>query len=116
MAYDEVLAQKVREALVDVAEVTEKTMFGGVAFMIDKTMCLGVDKDDLIVRCHKSETEAMLKRPGVRKFDLSGRPIRGWLLVGPEATKRSNDLSGWIKHALAWRKQTNPSGNRPATK
>lgn len=81
------LADKVRRALAGIAGLTEKRMFGGIAFLVDGAMCVGVDKGDLIVRCAKEETDALLAREGVRVFDLSGgRPMKGWLLVGPEAT------------------------------
>lgn len=88
MAYNEALAERVRRALAGMEGLTEKKMFGGIAFLVDGKMCMGVDKDDLIVRCGKDDTEKLLARKGVREFDLSGgRPMNGWLLVGPEATR-----------------------------
>src|SRR5262245_18597816 len=98
MAYDEALAERVRKALAKTPAVTEKKMFGGIAFLRDGAMCIGVDKSDLIVRCEKDKTDALLALPGVRVFDLSGgRPMQGWLLVGPEATKSASGFKQWLE-------------------
>ena len=89
MPYDEALAERVRRALAGTKGLTEKKMFGGIAFLVDGAMCIGVDKGDLIVRCAKDETEALLAKVGVREFDLSGgRPMKVWLLVGSLAMGR----------------------------
>jgi TfoX/Sxy family transcriptional regulator of competence genes len=103
MPYDEALADKVRRALAGIPGLTEKKMFGGVAFLMKGAMCVGVDGTDLIVRCAKDETEQLLTKKGVRIFDLSGgRPMKGWLLVGPEATGSAGGFKSWIDFALAW--------------
>lgn len=100
MPYDEALAQRVRVALAGMTGLTEKKMFGGIAFMVDGAMCIGVDKDDLIVRCAKEDTDALLAKPGVRPFDLSGgRPMKGWLLVGRDATSTARGFESWIAFA-----------------
>lgn len=97
MPYDEALAEKVRRALARTKGLTEKKMFGGLAFLVNGVMCIGVDRDDLIVRCAKDETDTLLAKKGVREFDLSGgRPMKGWLLVGPEATGSAAGLEAWI--------------------
>ncbi len=102
MAFSEKLAARVRAALSGVGAITEKRMFGGLVFMRDGAMLIGVDKDDLIVRCPKEETDAHLKRRGVRVFDLSGgRPMKGWLLVGKSATQTDRGFEEWIAFALA---------------
>lgn len=106
MAYNADLAELVRQAITGVKGVTEKKMFGGIAFMANDRMLIGVDKDDLIIRCEKEETDALLKKKGVRVFDLSGgRPMKGWLLVGPEATKTAKGLSEWVEFAIAENKK-----------
>lgn len=102
MPHDEALAAEVRRALAGTPGLTEKKMFGGVAFLVDGVMCVGVDRTDLIVRCAKDETDALLAKEGVRVFDLSGgRPMKGWLLVGREATATEGGLAAWIAFALA---------------
>ena len=101
MPYSETLAHKVRQALARTKGLHEKKMFGGIAFLVDGTMCIGVDKDDLIVRCEKDQTDELLQKKGVRVFDLSGgRPMKGWLLVGPEATRTARGFKEWIDFAL----------------
>jgi TfoX/Sxy family transcriptional regulator of competence genes len=103
MPYDQALADKVRRALAGTPGLTEKKMFGGIAFLMRGSMCVGVDGTDLIVRCEKDETGQLLTKKGVRIFDLSGgRPMKGWLLVGPEATKTTAAFKSWLDFALAW--------------
>lgn len=101
MPYDERLAEKVRRALEGLPGLVEKKMFGGVAFLVNGSMCIGVDKTDLIIRCEKDETDELLTRKGVRPFDLSGkRPMKGWLLVGAEATARPAGFKAWLDFAI----------------
>src|ERR1044071_3118174 len=70
MPDNEALAERVRRALAGTQGLTEKKMFGGIAFLVNGAMCVGVDRDDLIVRCEKDETEKLLAKEGVREFDL----------------------------------------------
>jgi len=70
MAYDEKLAERIRKSLSGVRNVQEKKMFGGMAFMVNGKMCVGVDKEDLMVRCDPEMTDELLKGEGVRIFDL----------------------------------------------
>lgn len=115
MPYNEALAAKVRRALEGTKGLTEKKMFGGIAFLVDGAMCVGVDKEDLIVRCPKEETDALLAKAGVRAFDLSGsRPMKGWLLVGPEATRTDADLAAWIAFARDRALQPPKDAKKPA--
>jgi TfoX/Sxy family transcriptional regulator of competence genes len=100
MAYNEKLAERIRAKLAGVRNVKEKKMFGGVAFMVNDKMCVGVDKDDLILRCDPEMTDELLKKKGVRPFDLTGRPMKGWLLVSPDGTNGKSDLDTWITFAL----------------
>ncbi|MFZ5896248.1 MAG: TfoX/Sxy family protein [Myxococcota bacterium] len=121
MPYDEALAERVRRALAKTDGLTEKKMFGGIAFLVNGAMCVGVDNTDLIVRCEKDDTDQLLKKKGVRIFDLSGgRPMKGWLLVGSEATKSTAGFKSWLDFALAWAskgdKPAKPSKKRAAAK
>jgi hypothetical protein len=96
MAYDEALAERVR-AVVSLREgVTEKKMFGGIAFMVGGNMACGVSGDELMVRLDPDEAEKALSEANVRVFDMTGRPMRGWILVGPEATAADDELAGWV--------------------
>lgn len=113
MPYDEVLAERVRRALAGTQGLTEKKMFGGIAFLVDGALCVGVDKGDLIVRCAKDETEALLTKKGVREFDLSGgRPMKGWLLVGPEATGTAAGFKTWLDFAREQRLKSPKTAKR----
>lgn len=82
MAYDQGLAQRVREALAGQPGLTERAMFGGIGFMVYGNMACGILKDELMVRVGPEGMEA-LQRPGARVFDLTGRPMKGWVVVSP---------------------------------
>ena len=96
MAYDEGLAQRVREQLDGRPGLTEKKMFGGLAFLLRGNMCVGVIGDDLVVRLDPEEYDEALAKPGARLFDFTGRPMKGWLVAGGEAIEDDDALSGWI--------------------
>jgi len=97
MAYNEKLAARIREILAGKKNLTEKKMFGGIAFMLNEKMCVGVYKDDLILRCDPDTGESLLSTKGVRPFDITGKPMKGWLLIGPEKTNSKADLEAWIR-------------------
>jgi TfoX/Sxy family transcriptional regulator of competence genes len=100
MAYDEALADRVRESLSDNPEISEQKMFGGIAFMLSGNMAVGVSKDDLMVRIDPDDQDEAVAQPGVRVFDMSGRPMKGWILVAPEATEEDRGLHRWIEAGL----------------
>jgi TfoX/Sxy family transcriptional regulator of competence genes len=97
MAFDEGLAQRVRALLDDRSDVADKQMFGGIGFLIGGNMACGVSGDDLIVRVDREDSEKLLGEPGARRFDMTGRPMKGWLLVAPEATADDGDLERWVR-------------------
>jgi TfoX/Sxy family transcriptional regulator of competence genes len=99
MAYDAALAERVRDRLAAVAGVSEKKMFGGIAFLTYGNMTVGVYRDGLIARIDPSTMDAVLAaEPGVRPFDMGGRPMRGWILIASGAL--SDDyLDRWIDQA-----------------
>jgi len=100
MAYNEKTAERVRQALAGTRKLVEKKMFGGIAFMVNDKMCVGVDKDDLMIRCEPEMSDELLAKRGVRQFDLTGKPMKGWLLVSPGATRSKKDFDWWIQFAL----------------
>ncbi len=102
MAYDEGLAERVRQALGERAELSERKMFGGLAFMLAGNLCCGVIRDDLILRTFPEDAEAALDEPDVREFDVTGRPMTGFVFVGPGATATDEDLRGWVERAVAF--------------
>jgi TfoX-like protein len=102
MAYDEGLATRIREVLGDQPGLDEKQMFGGLAFLLRGHMACGVRGDDLIVRVAAEEADAALGEPGTRPFDLTGRPMRGWLLVNADGHAEDDDLRRWVDRGIAY--------------
>ncbi|XVU23364.1 TfoX/Sxy family protein [Actinoplanes sp. CA-054009] len=100
MAYDEILAQRLRDRLTDPA-VTERKMFGGLAFFTNGNMTVGVHADELIVRLGPDGIAAALKRPGVRPFEVGGRSMRGWILVAGDHLD-DPELDGWLAEASGY--------------
>lgn len=96
MAYDEALAERVRDVISARDGFSELKMFGGVGFMLRGNMACGVSGDELMVRLEPGEAEKALAEEHVRVFDMTGRPLKGWILVGPEATASDEDLAGWV--------------------
>jgi TfoX/Sxy family transcriptional regulator of competence genes len=101
MAIDEGLAQRIREAL-GTARVTEKKMFGGVAFMSRGHMFVGIAKGLLMVRIGPAAYEEALRKPHIREMDFTGRPMRGYVYVDAPGFERDEDLASWVKAGLAF--------------
>jgi hypothetical protein len=101
MAYDEGLAQRIREHL-GAARITEKKMFGGVAFLSRGYMFVGIVGDTLMVRVGPTAYAAALKRRHVREMDFTGRPMKGYVYVDPPGIDRDADLAGWIEAGRAF--------------
>jgi TfoX/Sxy family transcriptional regulator of competence genes len=108
MAYDTALAERIKKSLARQENLTEKKMFGGVAFMVNGNMCCGVHKQDLIVRIAPDDTAKALSKAGAKTFDLTGRPMKGWVLVSADACKRDAALKAWVRQALAYAKSLPP--------
>ncbi|KAB1139159.1 TfoX/Sxy family protein [Streptomyces luteolifulvus] len=96
MAFDEGLAERIRARLGADPGFTEKRMFGGLAFLYEGNMAVGVIGDALMVRVGPEATEAALERPGTRPFDFTGRPMRGWVVVASSAVSEDQALVAWI--------------------
>jgi hypothetical protein len=98
MAYDENAAARLRAELGTLPGLTEKKMFGGIAFLIGGNMACGVIGDDLIIRVGA----AALAQPGARVFDFSGKPMAGWVMVAPAGYAAAADLARWVKLGVAF--------------
>src|SRR5438067_2150857 len=96
MAFSEALAERIRQALAQKKGVKEKKMFGGIGFLLNGNMLVGVWKESLIVRLGPDQGEDALLEPHVREFDITGRAMKGWVMMEPEGVKADEQLSGWI--------------------
>ena len=103
MAFEDDLAARIRERLDRTRGIEEKRMFGGVGFLLNGNLLVGVWRDSLVARLgpDEGEGEAVLLEPHVWPFDVTGRPMSGWVLVGPEGME-DDQLSGWIGRAMAF--------------
>ena len=110
MAYSEFLADKVRQRLANKGTVVEKKMMGGLIFMVNDKMCIGIDtdkntmEDRLMVRVGKLPYETLLKKEGSRPMDFTGSVMRGFLFVDPEGFDKDVDLDFWLEKALDFNK------------
>lgn len=100
MAYDEALAQRVRMTLGSRPDVVEMKMFGGVAFMVRDHMACGIVGEDLMVRVGPEAHPGALAEPHVRPMDFNGRPMRGYVYVGPDALAADADLARWVERGV----------------
>ncbi len=96
MAYNEQLAERIRKIVGERAELTERKMFGGIAFMLNGNMFCGITRDDLMVRVGPDRFDDVLASPGARPMDFTGRPMKGMVYVGPEGYGTEEQLRGWV--------------------
>jgi TfoX/Sxy family transcriptional regulator of competence genes len=101
MAYDEKLAQRIRLEMAAIQGIVEKKMFGGIGFLIHGNMACGVNGENLIVRVGPQQYEAALAEPHVGPFDMTGRPMTGWVVIAPEGCATEQSLSSWIQRGVA---------------
>ena len=105
MAYDEDLAQRVRRSFASrVVAFDEKRMMGGLCFLVDGKMCVGIVKNDLMVRFDPARQDEMLAKPGARVMDFTQRVSKGFVLVEPRGIKDDTAFAFWIQTALAYNK------------
>src|SRR5947199_9993508 len=104
MVYSSAVADRVRALLAGQSALSEKEMFGGIAFLLGGNMAVGVHGEDLIVRVDPAQTNALLREPGAKPFDLSGSrgPPAGWLLVAPNGYRTDAALRTWIGRGTAY--------------
>lgn len=100
MTYSESLAERVRRALAGERAVKEKKMFGGIGFLLNGNMCVGVWKTSLVARIGPDAYEHALQQPLVGAFDVTGRAMKGWVLVAAEGVEDDQQLQTWIQRAV----------------
>jgi TfoX/Sxy family transcriptional regulator of competence genes len=96
VAYDEQLAQRIRDVVGGEPGIDEKKMFGGLAVLLDGNMAVGVSGEKLMVRVGVDDFDEALTNEGVRPFDMSGKRMNGWILVGGEGIAEDEDLERWV--------------------
>ena len=99
MVFDESVAGRTRAALARKRTVEEKKMFGGIGFLLNGNLLVGVWKDSLCVRLGPEQAEGALPEPHVKEFDITGRPMKGWVLVESEGIDGDDRLADWIERA-----------------
>jgi TfoX/Sxy family transcriptional regulator of competence genes len=100
MAYSEQLADRIRSRFEHFENVEEKAMMGGLVYMYNGKMCVGIIKDELMCRINPSMHEELLEREGCRTMDFTNRPMKGYILISPEAIVHQKDFDYWINLAL----------------
>ena len=109
MAYNESLANRVRESLSHVRKVQEKKMIGGLTFMVNDKMCVGIVKDELMIRIDPAVYEESLTKLGCHKMEFTGRALKGFVLIGEEGIRTKKGLQYWVELALSFNKKAKSS-------
>ena len=102
VAYDEGLANRLRNLIGEEPGLVEKKMFGGLAMLVDGNMAVGVHRDSLMVRTDPARQEQWLAEPGARMFDMGGRTMKGWLLVDPDGCAHDADFERWVSRGVEY--------------
>jgi TfoX/Sxy family transcriptional regulator of competence genes len=100
MAFRESLAARIRDTLARKKNIEEKKMFGGIGFLFNGNMLVGVWKDSLIVRLGPDEGDDALLEPQVKAFDITGNAMKGWVMVAPDGLEDNDQLKDWIQRAM----------------
>lgn len=100
MAYDATLADRIRHCLARRKNIESKKMFGGIGFLLNGNLLVGVQNESLVVRVGAEEYEYALIEPHVKVFDFTGKPLKGWVVVGPLGLDNDEKLGGWLQRAL----------------
>ena len=109
MVYDEKLAARIREAVQGEPGVTEKAMFGGLAFLVGGNMAVSASgQGGMLLRCDPAQTEALISEPGVGRFEMRGREMNGWLRVDDEALRTEAALDRWVGLGVAYARSLPP--------
>lgn len=108
MAYSEKLADRIRERLATLQNLKEKQMMGGLTFMLNDKMCVGIIQDALMCRIDPAIYQAALEKKACRPMDFTGRPMKGWVIIDPPGIKNKTDFDYWITLALDFNEKAKP--------
>lgn len=109
MAYNEKLANRIREQLADLPNIKEKEMMGGLTFMVNDKMCMGIIKDEMMCRIAPEMQDTVLEKTGCRIMDFTGRPMRGYVMVDDTGMKNRNEFDYWINLCLEFNSKAKSS-------
>ncbi len=105
MGYNEKLADRIREIVAATGNaIEEKKMFGGLCFMVNQKMCVGVEQERLMVRLDPGKSDEVLELPGVHPMDFTGKPMKGYVFVDVDELKSKKQLEYWMALALEFNK------------
>jgi TfoX-like protein len=111
VAYDEDLANRIREALAAEEGVTEKAMFGGLAFLIGGIMSVSASgQGGLLLRCEPARTDELVGKPHASRAVMRGREMDGWLRVAPQGVRTQRQLESWVAHGVTYARSLPPKG------
>ncbi|HEY5054465.1 MAG TPA: TfoX/Sxy family protein [Solirubrobacterales bacterium] len=106
MAYEEKLAERVRDLLADEDGIAEKKMFGGLAFLLNGNMAVAASgRGGLLVRVNPVDSEALISLPNVELMQMRGRTMTGWIAVSPDGLKSKRELAGWVRRGIGYAKR-----------
>ena len=100
MSYSRSLAARIQQVVGTRRGVVEKKMFGGIAFLLEGNMLVGVWKNSLIARLGPDQADGALRQSHVREFDITGRAMKGWVMVEPDGIENDAQLADWIERAV----------------
>ena len=109
MAYSEKLANRIREKLVDLPNIVEKEMMGGLTFMVNDKMCIGIIKDEMMCRIAPEMQDTALEKIGCRIMDFTGRPMKGYVMVDDTGMKNEKQFNYWINLCLEFNSKAKSS-------
>ena len=116
MAYDEELAERVRKYFSSIKKVEEKKMMGGLTFMVNEKMCVGVLKDELMLRIEPELHDEAIAKNGCRIMDFTKKPMKGFVFVSEEGMKSKKDFDYWMNLALDYNSKAKASKKKPKKK
>ena len=112
MAYNEKLADRIRERLAELPTVEEKAMMGGLTFMVNDKMCVGIIKDELMCRIDPEIHDAVIEKTGCRTMEFTKRPMKGYVMIDNSGLNTDKEFDFWIRLSLDFNKQAKASKKR----
>jgi TfoX/Sxy family transcriptional regulator of competence genes len=113
MAYNEALANRIRERISDLPKVNEKEMFGGLVFMVNEKMCIGVIKDEMMCRIDPERHPVEVEKNGCRTMDFTKKPMMGYIMIEESGMQSKKDFDHWIELALEFNEKAKASKKKP---